>query len=402
MGEATPDAMGPAVRPWCPAALPPPPMTRRERVAEVTVGGGFVAAAAVVAATVPFDHSVEVVPGPARARRARRRLARALSGARGSPSRSSSSSCRCSSSSRCRSSPVTTLGMMLGGVPDVVRGGAPAIAAALRRRQRVVHDRSDRRARARGCDRTRGRRRSSCGRLPRRPVRDRPRGLARARADHRGRPAPRADRGRHVGVRAWTRRSRPSGLLAAMADPSPRYVVLMLLPAARACCGCSPPSAASASRHSLAELSERLPRHRARCSATWSRPTTPTPASTAEDVVELSLAVGRRARPRRRASAATSSSARCCTTSARSRSRTRSSTSPARSTTRSGQIISTPHDRGPARCSTRSAACSREVGAIVRSSPRALGRRRLPGRPRRRGDPARGAHHLRPATPSTR
>lgn len=37
-------------------------MTRRERVAEVTVGGGFVAAAALVAATVPFDHSVEVVP----------------------------------------------------------------------------------------------------------------------------------------------------------------------------------------------------------------------------------------------------------------------------------------------------------------------------------------------------
>ena len=36
----------------------------------------------------------------------------------------------------------------------------------------------------------------------------------------------------------------------------------------------------------------------------------------------------------------------------------------------------------------------REVGQIVRSSPRALGRQRLPGRAARAGDPARGAHRL--------
>ena len=43
-----------------------------------------------------------------------------------------------------------------------------------------------------------------------------------------------------------------------------------------------------------------------------------------------------------------------------------------------------------------------EVGAIVARLARALGRRRLPRRPGGRGDPARGAHRQRSATPTTR
>ena len=62
------------------------------------------------------------------------------------------------------------------------------------------------------------------------------------------------------------------------------------------------------------------------CSATSSRPTTPTPACTASDVVSLSIGVAEEL-GLDAAAAATPSSWRCSTTSARSGSRTRSSTS---------------------------------------------------------------------------
>ena len=98
---------------------------------------------------------------------------------------------------------------------------------------------------------------------------------------------------------------------------------------------------------------------------------------------------------------ATSSSPRCCTTSARSPSRRRSSTSPARSTHEEWEIMQDAHDRGPAdaRPRRRRHARRRPDRALV---PRAVGRRRLPRRPGRRRDPARGAHHAPSATPSTR
>ena len=92
--------------------------------------------------------------------------------------------------------------------------------------------------------------------------------------------------------------------------------------------------------------------------------------------------------------AATRSSSRCCTTSARSASRPRSSTSPASSTPRSARSCETHTIEGEEML-------ERVGGLLGRRRahrplvPRALGRRRLPGRARRRGDPARRADRLR-------
>ena len=84
------------------------------------------------------------------------------------------------------------------------------------------------------------------------------------------------------------------------------------------------------------------------------------------DVVELTLRGRRRARARRRASGATPSSRPCCTTSARCASRTRSSTSPARSTDEERAVMRAPHDRGRALL-LRVGGLLGEIGRVVRS-----------------------------------
>ena len=110
---------------------------------------------------------------------------------------------------------------------------------------------------------------------------------------------------------------------------------------------------------------------------------------------------GRRRRPRRgdrrapaaraRTRSSTCATPPSCTTSARSRSRTRSSLKPGALDERRVGVHPPPHADRRADRRRRARAHARRLARPL--EPRALGRRRLPGRPGRRADPARRPHH---------
>ena len=127
------------------------------------------------------------------------------------------------------------------------------------------------------------------------------------------------------------------------------------------------------------------------CSATSSRPTTATRASTAR-ASSSSPSRSPTQLDSTPSSGGTSNSAPSSTTSARSRSPRRSSTSPGKLDPDEWTIIKT-HTLEGQQMLDRVGGFMRDVGLIVRSHHERWDGARLPGRPRRRGDPARGADH---------
>ena len=181
----------------------------------------------------------------------------------------------------------------------------------------------------------------------------------------------------------------PIGLLAAIAAVDAPAAFVLVLPLA-ALLARSRASGAPGSTTRSSSPTPTAARHS--CSATSSRPTTPTPACTAR-TSSRSRSPSPRSSASTPAAAATRSSSRCCTTSARSGSRTRSSTSPARSRPRSALIVETHTVIGEEMLDQVGGVLG-NVGHLVQVVPRALRRRRLPRRARRRPDPARRADRL--------
>ena len=128
------------------------------------------------------------------------------------------------------------------------------------------------------------------------------------------------------------------------------------------------------------------------CSATWSRPTTPTRASTPRR---------RRARPRRRRPARLDARRAAHVEFGALLHDVGKIAIPNEIINKPGPLdddewaIIKTHTVEGQRILERVGGLLARVGVVVRASPRALGRRRLPRRPRGRGDPARGAHRLR-------
>ena len=178
----------------------------------------------------------------------------------------------------------------------------------------------------------------------------------------------------------------PVGLAVAFASASSPAGVRARAAADRRC---SPSSRASGGYASTTSSSCATPTAGPRSSsATSSRPTTRTRANTAKDVVDLTLAVVDELGLFGSASGATQSSPLCSTTSARSGSRTRSSTSPGKLDAGGADDHRSSTRSRASRCCSGSAACSAEIGRHRPCLSRALGRRRLSRRHRRRADSA--------------